>query len=212
MGNELARVGDPLIAPNGDLLLEEDDDDLGASHLPLPSTAVPFKDYRPINRRVLSDLRADVSLLNVVSVVLSYTLQGISDTEICEATGITPEQLIFARENRIYSDMFENIMRELINANSEYIECRVSAYSGMALGNIADIAAKTRNTGYRLAASKDLLDRAGHRPQDNASRQNTGMNELHIVITEPKDSEARMKIDLRFNGSGGVGKTNGHSS
>jgi len=212
MPNELAKAGDPLVAPNGDLLLEEDDDDLGPSHLPLPSTSVPFKDYRTIQRRVLSDLRADVSMLNVASVVLSYTLQGISDTEIAEATKLQPEQITFIRESRIYSDMFENIMRELINANSEYIECRVSAYSGMALGNIADIASRTKNTGYRLAASKDLLDRAGHRPQDNASRQNTGMNELHIVISEPKDSEARMKIDLRFNGSGGVGKTNGHSS
>ena len=210
MANDLAKVGDPLIAPDGSLLTEEDDGDLGPSHLPLPSTAVPFKDYRPIQKRVLSDLRADVNMLNVVSVVLSYTLQGISDTEIAIATGISPEQITFARASRTYSDMFENIMRELINANSEYIECRVSAYSGMALGNIADIATRTKNTGYRLAASKDLLDRAGHRPQDNASRQSNGMNELHIVITEPKDSEARMKIDLRFSANGG--KSNGHSS
>jgi len=93
----------------------------------------------------------------------------------------------------------------LINANSEYVECRISAYSGMALGNIADIAQKSKNTGYRLTASRDLLDRAGHRPQDNASRQNSGMNELHIVITDSKEQE--MKIDLKIKGN-----HNGHCS
>lgn len=206
---ELAKVGDPLVAPNGDLLVEEDDDGIEPSSLLPPSVAVPFKDYRPITRRVLTDLRAPADMLNVTSVVLAYTLLGISDTEIMETTKINGEQIDFIRQSRIYSDMFENIMKELINANSEYIECRISAYSGMALGNIADIAAHTRNTGYRFAASKDLLDRAGHRPQDNASRQNSGMNELHIVITEPSSAE-NVKIDLSISTKGKP--SNGHSS
>jgi hypothetical protein len=81
----------------------------------------------------------------------------------------------------------------------------------MALGNIAEIAARTRNTGYRLAASKDLLDRAGHRPQDNASRQNSGMNELHIIITEPNDAD-NIKLDLTIRRNGYNGGSNGHSS
>jgi hypothetical protein len=207
VANELAKAGDPLVAPNGDLLMEEDDDDLDPSRLLPPSTAVPFKDYRPITRRVLTELRAPGDMLNVTSVVLSYTLLGISDTEIADVTKLDPFQIQHIRESRIYSDLFENIMRELINANSEYIECRISAYSGMALGNIAEIAARTRNTGYRLAASKDLLDRAGHRPQDNASRQNSGMNELHIVITEPCAGDD-IKLDLTIKGR----NSNGHSS
>ena len=196
----LAKVGDPLVAPNGDVLVEEDDDELiqPSSLLP-PVTAVPFSDYRPITRRVLSELRAPPDMLNVTIVVLSYTLLGISDTEISDVTKLSGDQILHVRSSRIYADLFENIMRELINANSEYIECRISAYSGMALGNIAEIAARTRNTGYRLAASKDLLDRAGHRPQDNASRQNSGMNELHIVITEPNDAD-NIKLDLTIRG------------
>jgi hypothetical protein len=211
VAKDLAKIGDPLIAPNGDVLVEEDDDDLSPSHLLPPATAVPFKDYRPITRRVLTELRAPADMLNVTSVVLFYTLLGISDTEISDATKLTGEQIEHIRNSRTYADMFDNIMRELINANSEYIECRISAYSGMALGNIAEIAARTRNTGYRLAASKDLLDRAGHRPQDNASRQNSGMNELHIIITEPNDAD-NIKLDLTIRRNGYNGGSNGHGN
>lgn len=204
----LARPGDPLTAPNGELVLEEDDDDgdeFSSSHLPPPSTAVPFKEYRPIARRVISDLRASPQSVNVSLVVLGYTLLGISDGEISEATGLSQSELDLVREARIYSEAFENVMSELINANSEYIECRIAAHSGLALNNIAGIAAKSKNTGYKLAASRDLLDRAGHRPQDNANRQTSGMNELHIVITSPKD-QVEAKIDFNLKG-----KRNGHS-
>lgn len=192
----LARVGDPLPAPDGSFIAEEDDDDLEAvDDLPPPSTAVPFKEYRPIARRVISDLRASPQSTNVALVVLGYTLLGISDGEIASSTGLAPHEVNLVRESRIYSEAFENIMRELISANSEYIECRIAAHSSMALDNIAGIARKSKNTGYRLTASRDLLDRAGHRPQDNASRQNQGMNELHIVITSPKDQIER-DLDL----------------
>ena len=206
MTRELAKVGDPLVASNGDLLTEEADEDAFAeSQLPPSSTPVPYKDFRPDVRRVLSDLRAPTDMLNVTNVVLSYTLCGISDTEIMEATKLSAEQILQVRESRIYADIFETIMRTLINANSEYIECRIAAYSGMALSNVADIAQRSKNTGHRLTASKDLLDRAGHRPQDRAASAGQGMNELHIVITDSKDEQT--KIDLSLKGRG-----NGHSS
>lgn len=195
--NALAKVGDPLIAPDGSLLeQEEDDDDLGPSRLPPPSTAVPFADYRPTKRRVISDLRAEANSINVANVVLIYTLLGISDAEIAEVTNLESDKIEFVRASRVYSEIFECVMRELINANSEYIECRLSAYSGMALNNVAEIAQRARNTGYRLTASKDLLDRAGHRAQDAAGRQMQGMNELHIVITTPKD---QIETSIDFN-------------
>jgi hypothetical protein len=205
---ELAKAGDPLVTPNGEVLEPEGEEDWGADglDLPAPMTPIAFKHYRPITRKVISDLRAPAQAINVSLVVLGYTLLGISDSEICEATGLDAQSVMRVREARTYSDAFELIMQELINANSEYIECRLAAYSGLALNNIAHIARKTKNTGYRLAASKDLLDRAGHRPQDQASRQNSGMNELHIVITTPKDN-VDTKLDFHIEGKG-----NGHGN
>lgn len=187
--NQLAKSGDPLLAANGELIEAEDDDGhFDTDHLPPPMTAVPFKAYRPISRRVLSELRTSDQALNVSLVVLGYTLLGLSDAELCQATKLTSEDIAKVRDSRAYADSFELIMRELINAQSEYIECRIAAYGGMALNNIAAIAATAKNKATRLAASRDLLDRGGHRPQDQASRQNSGMNELHIVITTPKDT------------------------
>lgn len=193
---ELARVGDPLVTPNGEIFEPEAEEDPEAPILPPPSTAVPFKAYRPIARRVVSDLRAPSQAINVSAVVLVYTLLGISDSEICEATGLSAQDVAKVRDSRIYSESFSNVMTELINANSEYIECRLSSYSGLALNNIARIAMTAKSKTLKFHASKDLLDRAGHRPQDQAGRQNQGLNELHIVITTPAD-QVQTKIDLK---------------
>jgi hypothetical protein len=197
--NALAKVGDPLVAPNGDVIEPEEDEDVSFNSLPPASTAVPFKAYRPIARRVLSDLRAPPQAINVALVVLGHTLLGISDSEICEATGLSAQDVNKVRDSRIYTESFSNIMQELINANSEYIECRLASYSGAALNNIAGIAMTAKSKTLKFHASKDLLDRAGHRPQDQAARTNQGMNELHIVITSPSDS-VQTKIDFKSNG------------
>lgn len=197
---QLAKAGDPLVTPNGEVIEpdEDMDDGMDIASIP-PSTAVPFKAYRPIARRVIQDLRAPAQAINVVAVVLTYTLLGISDSEIAEATGLSAQDINKVRDSRIYSESFSNVMQELINANSEYIECRIAAYSGLALNNIADIAMRAKNKTLKFTANKDLLDRAGHRPQDQAGRQNQGLNELHIVITSPSDV-VQAKIDLKSNG------------
>ena len=202
---QLAKVGDPLVAANGDIFDEEfdDEDDLNDADITQPSTPIPYKDYRPDSRSVSSDFRTSTEMLNAASVIFTYTMLGISDTEISSNLNIDPADIVKVRETRAYADVFERVMRELINANSEYIEARIASYSGMALNNIADIAKRSRNTGYRLNASKDLLDRAGHRPQDRNAGA-SGMNELHIVITDSKDETTKIDLNLK-------GKSNGHS-
>ena len=205
---ELARPGDPLVATTGELIEPDEDGEDEASSYALipPSTPVPFKFYKPTTKRVLSDFRETKSVMNAAAVIFSYTLLGIGDAEICESTGLSIDQVSSVRDSRAYADVFQTVMRELINANSEYIEARIASYSGMALNNVASIAATAKNKGVKLSASKDLLDRAGHRPQDTVSRGNSNMNELHIVITNAKDDDTKLEFNLN------KGNENGHSS
>lgn len=205
----LPKPGDPLITEQGEVLAPEDSEEetyYNDGSVPLPQTAVPFKFYRPVNKRVLSDLRAPNSAINVAVVVLSYTLLGISDAEICMATGLDGPEVAKVRDSRVYSECFGNIMQELINANAEYIECRLAAYSGMALSNVAGIAKTAKNQAVKLSANNSILDRAGFRPQDQAGRTQNGMNELHIVITTPNDVVTK---DIKFKQI--KDQSNGHS-
>lgn len=201
MSSDLAKVNDPLVAPNGDILMPERDESYGYmndSQEVEAQAPCEYKDYRPQVKRVTKDLRAPVDLVNAAAIVFSYTMLGISDTEICSNTGLRPEDLPRVRESTAYSEVFENIMRGLINANSEYIDARLAAHSGMALQNIAHIASTCPNTGHRLSASKDILDRSGHRPQDRHGGD-VGMNELRIVIEDRKE-EQDVNINLNFKG------------
>jgi hypothetical protein len=205
----LPKPGDPLVM-NGEVLEPEDPDEevyYNDGTVPPPTTAVPFKFYRPVTKRVLSDLRAPTHAVNVAAVVLSYTLLGISDAEICISTGLDGAEVMKVRDSRVYAECFGNIMQELINANSEYIECRLAAYSGMALSNVAGIAKTAKNQAVKLSANNSILDRAGFRPQDQAGRTQNGMNELHIVITTPNDVVAK---DIKFTAIE-KDRTNGHS-
>lgn len=194
---QLARQGDPLVTAKGEVIpAEREGDDVSSPSVPLPSTSVAFKDYQAMAKRVISDFRVAPQALNVALVILGFTLCGVSDGEICSSTNLSLDDVFKVRQSRVYSEVFESIMRELINANSEFIECRIAAYSGMALGQVAQISAAGKKENNRLAASRDILDRAGHRPQDNAGRQNAGMNELHIVVTNSKDE---VTTEIKFN-------------
>lgn len=194
---ELAKVGDPLVAMNGDLILEEsdgyDDNLVDGEDIP-PSTPVPFSEYRPSERRVTKDLRATKDALNAAGVVFTYTLLGISDAEISENTGLSSDAIARVRADRAYSEVFEKVMHALINANAEYIEARISAHSGMALSTVYEVAKTSQNSATRLSAAKDLLDRGGHRPQDRGVGA-SGLNELRIVITKADESESKITIN-----------------
>lgn len=198
----LAKVGDPIVAANGDIMMEEVDaydDDVTDSDLEAPRPPTEFKDYRPDVRRVTKDLRAPKDLVNAASVIFTYTMLGISDTEIQENTGISAEDLVKVRESRTYSEIFEAVMRSLINANSEYLEARIAAHTGMAATSIFKIASTSRNTGHRLAAAKDILDRGGHRPQDKSNGATAGLNELRIVITNSDEHDTKIEFNTKGN-------------
>lgn len=209
-GLALARPGDPYVLPDGKLLQEEideydEDQDLSDNPNPiavlLPTVATPeAKDFRPEAIRSLRDLGAQPQIFQAVAVVFAYTMMGVNNVEICDATGLNLQELEKIREHRLYGEMFSSMLNEFVNANSSILQSRIAAASHNALGSVLHWAStrKDKIASVGLKAAADLLDRAGARPQDIQQKNNAGMNELRIVVSDETDDK---KIKVSHNGN-----------
>jgi len=199
-GPALARPGDPLVLPNGTILEEEKPyrERSSNSKSDRSDIIIPAHSYRANQRRNLKDFPANEQMFKALSVVFAMTLYGISNVEICDSLNISLDQLTELRSHHGYAELFNNVLAEFINANSDMLQSRIAAYSHAAVGRVGSLINGAEREETQLAASKDMLDRAGLRPQDLAASQQASQNELQIRITRKTDD---VIVDVKINGA-----------
>jgi hypothetical protein len=193
----LARVGDPLVAPNGNIIEPEpvEDAKVLSPGISMPSSTIDPELYRPLRRRTIRELPADPKVLNPIGIVFMYTIMGIGDREIADILHCTSDEIASIRKHSAYADYFNGVLGEFINANSDLLTSRIASYAQTALQTVGTLAADGKKEETKLRASIDLLDRAGVRPKDQEQRQNTIKNELRIIIVDGEKS-----VNLELNG------------
>lgn len=188
---ELARPGDPFVAPDKSVISPEPISRTPAADV---NTAIDPATFRPNARRTLKDLPADVSMINGVACVFLYTMVGVGDRQIAEALKISIEQVRQMRGHSAYSECFNMVVGEFINANSDHIQARIAAYSHGALSQVANIAFNGEKENNKLRASKDLLEMGGFAKGDIAKRGGDSLlNELRIVFVE---NEGNVQVNV----------------
>lgn len=180
----LPKLGDPLVTADGEIIYP---DSLANHGIPDPQPLdVAPKDFRAITTRDMADFAAEPRMVVACSAILTMTMLGISDREIMETLKFSEEQLSLARNHDVYVECFNACYRELINANSASLQARIAGYAHGALSNVVEIARSARRDDVRLAANRDILDRAGTKASDNADREKSKISSLRIAIL--KDS------------------------
>ena len=200
----LAHYGDPLILLNGTLVEQDelDEDVESVSHTNNVQTTLDAHSFQPSKRRSIKELPAEPRVLNACAAIFMYTIFGLSDRDIKEATKLTSAELDQCRAHAAYSECFETVVGEFINANSNLLVARIAAHGPIAFDSVAAIASKASVNGQKvkltdkLRASQDILDRAGVRPKDIDARQIVNKNELRIVI-----SKSNQDVTLELNGA-----------
>lgn len=190
----LAQPGDPLVLPDGQIIEPdeqyEDEDEVAARKM---RRSLDPASFRAQKRRSAKEMPAPPSVMNAVAVVFTGTMLGLGDREMCEQLKITAEELEQVRSHSAYAEVFETVLGEFLSANAELLQSRLAAYSHSALTQVHTIAKSGKNETNRLNASRDILDRAGHRAQDNQKRGQSGVNELRIVYI---DEEKQTRIEI----------------
>ena len=196
-GTALARVGDPLVTEKGAKI----EPDGYANGRPLPKEApamvLDAETFRPLKKRNLKELPAEVNMINGVAAVFMYTMLGVGDREIADALRITVPEVEAVRAHSAYKECFDTVVSTFIDKNSDLLAARIAAYSHSALDVVGSLATTGKKEETKLRASIDLLDRAGVKAKDVEARNlgNKG-NELRIVVVEPgKDTKVQFEFD-----------------
>jgi len=157
---------------------------------PLEAQALVLK-----TRRTTQDLPDLPRTMNAISVVLSYTLFGLNDEEIALTANITVTQVIRIKALPAYTTMHNALVENLVIAAKEDVRSAFALHSQKALDTMVQLMDKGKQE-VRLAASTQVLDRAGLRPVDNGVTREARNNELRIVVITKDERALPITIDL----------------
>lgn len=146
-------------------------------------------------RRRLIDLPALPQQLNAISVVLTYSLFGLDEVDIAQATGLSVDQIARIKMHEAYGKMQEEVCEAVLTSDAASIRSVIAAHSRSAVQRIVDIA-RDGDDNTALSAAKDLLDRAGHRPVDIVEHRVKMEGGLTIEVRKRDDTDRTPVIDI----------------
>jgi hypothetical protein len=116
-------------------------------------------------QKKLRDLPENTRTMNGISAVLCYSLFGLSDDDIAEAIGSTPDRVEGIKKLPSYTTMRNDVITNVINAEQADVRELFVKHSRRAVGVVVD-AMNAKKTADKLKAAGDILDRSGFRPAD----------------------------------------------
>jgi len=201
----LARPGDPYVTDKGQVLLPGDN----------PENALPHANSvlgAPIARNIVSKQRRTVKELpsgdpntqTAINAVIVYQLLGMTDNEMSFITHIAVEDIQKIRRLEAYQETFEILFHEMIGVNTNSLQAKIASFASDALDNVMYIAENSEHQLAKLKANQDILDRAGLHPETlfGKNKQEDGFDSLKIVISDSKDEQTKVDIDLRKRSNG----------
>jgi len=148
-------------------------------------------------RMRLSDLPVPPKQMNVLSVILSYTLQGISDYEIASALCIAEDKIINIKESDPYRQLTTTIIKNITESDLSDVRGMFVQQSRNAAQVMFDVV-NDADCGYgtKMVAAKDILDRAGQRPVDVVEHRHKMEGGLTIEYVEKKNDIPTIDVDF----------------
>lgn len=154
----------------------------------------------PTERRSIMDLSLNAEQMAVVNNVLVYSLWGLPDFEIAQQCNCTMHQVAIIRDLDEYKKIYGALVDGLRTAYSASIDgIFKEAAPKAAKGIVRSI--KSKSPDIAMAAMKDILDRAGHRPSDKVIHEHTigEGSELVIRVIKESDQHAIPTMELKAN-------------
>ena len=146
-------------------------------------------------RRQLADLPIPPQQLNAVSLCVIYTMSGLSNTDIAIATSLTIAQVERIAEGEPFKEMYDLTRKTLLEEQSSDVRDYIQERSMHAARRVVQHT-DSPTEAISLAASRDVLDRAGHRPADIVEHRHRVESELRIVhvIKDQREDNALDKM------------------
>ena len=138
------------------------------------------------SRKRISDLPVPPAQMNTISVIIAYSLFGIEDEDISSTLFIPLEQLQLIKQSDAYTGLQTQFIKNILESDASNVRDMFAQQSGYAAQKIFSLVDSLDQT-VSIAASKDVLDRAGHRPADVVEHRFRLEGALTIEYVEKKD-------------------------
>lgn len=145
-------------------------------------------------RRNIADLPLPPKNMHGIAAVLAYTLFGLTDDEIAIALDLPEAAVERMKSGDAYSEMRAAALTSLRDHETDTVRGMLSDASARAAGKIiGQVDDGDPDVAFR--ASKDVLDRVGHRPVDVVQHKVQMDSELRIVYIK-RDADEAPVIDI----------------
>lgn len=136
------------------------------------------------SRRTVAELPFQPGQMNVVSLVLFYTMWGLGVADVAIQLGVTADQVKNIQQLEAYISLSEDIKKSVLEHEANDVRSLMQKHATGAAQKIIDLVEEDGALGF--AAAKDILDRAGHRPADVVEHRHKMEDTLRIEIVEKK--------------------------
>ncbi len=177
---------DPLILADGTMINPEDGsvvkDEPDEVIVEVPNNEELQREIVAARVR-LHDLPAPPQQMNSLSVVLSYSLFGVSNEDIATVLHITPEHVASIKSSEIYLTLQNQIVDNIVKSDQDAVRNMFAAQSIRAANRMNGLL-DSDSENIQLQAAKDILDRGGHRPADVIEHRHKHEGGLTIQYVE----------------------------
>jgi hypothetical protein len=135
--------------------------------------------------RKLAELPALPKQLNSYAAILVYTASGLSDAEISVATKFTVEQITLLRAQPAYSQLEQFIIETVKQEAATEVKSILLNGEVKAATRVVELI-DSEDDKVALAASKDLLDRGGHKAAEKLDIRADMLNTFRIEVVDKR--------------------------
>jgi hypothetical protein len=183
--------GTKISPENGHIVTEE-------TYVEVPNTAELKREVTAARMRI-SDLPVPPNQMNTLSVILSYSLQGISDYDIATVLHIDEDKLDIIKSSDPYRELQTTIIKNITASDLSDVRGMFVQQSRNAAQVMFDVVNdEDIGVGTKMIAAKDILDRAGQRPVDVVEHRHKMEGGLTIEYVEKKDDMPTIDITPDF--------------
>lgn len=148
-------------------------------------------------RRQLADLPVPPKQMNAVGLVVFYKMIGLSNYDTALAMNVTESQIHNIMELDVYQEMMESMRETVLKNDADDVRQMFMQHSHNAVHRIVSLIDEGEEK-VALAAAKDVLDRAGHRPADVIEHRMKVEGDLKIEVIKRDEGKSKDLPDVEY--------------
>ncbi len=155
----------------------------------VPNTREIQRDIVAARKRI-ADLPLPPEQMNTLSLVMAYSVFGLSDKDIGNVLSLSQDQIHNIKMNNAYNELQQNLVQSIIHSDTTEVRDLFVLNSKTSAQLFVDTVNDSEmGIGTRLSAANNILDRAGHRPADIVEHRHKVEGGLRIEYVKKEEQD-----------------------